>query len=67
MKKSLYLFGMPVFDMTEVNFLHNSLLHIFSFGRPPVSIDIMTQDKGLSLGKPLKNQKLLKLKVCLFV
>ena len=40
-------FGMPVFDMTEENFLHNPEMDVFSFGVPPVSIDIMTRPKGL--------------------
>ena len=35
-------FGMPVFDMTEENFLKNPDLNVFTFGRPPRSIDIMT-------------------------
>jgi len=40
-------FKMPVFDMTEKNFLNNIDLDVFSFGRPPRSIDIMTAVKGL--------------------
>jgi len=40
-------FGMPVFDMTADNFLYNPDFDVFSFGRPPVSIDIITQLKGL--------------------
>jgi hypothetical protein len=39
-------FGMPTFDMTKQNFLHNSALDVFTFGRPPVAIDIITQLKG---------------------
>jgi len=40
-------FGMPVFDMTLINFLHNPTLDVFTFGRPPVAIDIITELKGL--------------------
>lgn len=40
-------FGMPTFDMTFQNFMHNPKLDVFSFGRPPVCIDIMTSVKGL--------------------
>lgn len=40
-------FKMPVFDMSEMNFLNNQELDVFSFGRPPVSIDIMTAVKGV--------------------
>ena len=45
--KSFHEFGMPVFDMTEKNFLHNESFDVFTFGRPPVSIDIMKMVKGL--------------------
>lgn len=41
------IFGMPVFDMTEQNFLKNPDMNVFTFGRPPRSIDIMTAVKGL--------------------
>jgi hypothetical protein len=41
-------FGMPVFDMTENSFLNNKALDVFSFGRPPSSIDIMVEVKGLT-------------------
>ena len=40
-------FRMPVFDMTEANFLDNPRFDVFTFGRPPVSIDVMTALKGL--------------------
>lgn len=41
-------FQMPVFDMTLENFMHSSMFDVFTFGRPPVAIDIMTGVKGLS-------------------
>lgn len=40
-------FGMPVFDMTEETFLNYPDWDVFSFGRSPVEIDIMTAVKGL--------------------
>jgi len=40
-------FGMPVFDMTLDNFIDSSQFDIFTFGTPPVSIDLMTRVKGL--------------------
>ncbi|MCE7062955.1 nucleotidyltransferase [Dyadobacter sp. CY343] len=40
-------FGMPLFDMTEENFLKNPDFDVFTFGRVPVSIDIITNLKGL--------------------
>ena len=40
-------FGMPVFDMTEENFLDHPVWDVFTFGVPPVAIDIMVKVKGL--------------------
>jgi len=40
-------FGLPVFDMTEQRFLTADEVDVFSFGRPPVSIDIITKLKGV--------------------
>lgn len=40
-------FGMPVFDMTEESFLKNKELNVFTFGKPPSSIDIMVEVKGM--------------------
>jgi hypothetical protein len=40
-------FGMPVFDMTEDNFLHHPNWDVFTFGLPPSAIDIMVSIKGL--------------------
>lgn len=42
------LFGMPTFDMTADNFLNNPAFDVFTFGRQPVAIDIITAIKGLS-------------------
>jgi hypothetical protein len=39
---------MPVFDMNESNFLFNKDLNVFSFGRPPVLIEILKEISGLS-------------------
>jgi hypothetical protein len=40
-------FGLPVFDMTESKFLDTDFADVFSFGRPPISIDIITKLKGV--------------------
>lgn len=40
-------FKAPVFDMTENNFLNHPKWDVFSFGNPPVCIDVMTKVKGL--------------------
>src|SRR5664279_4153046 len=45
--KAFSQFGLSVFDMTEENFLNVEAADVFSFGRPPVSIDILTKLKGV--------------------
>lgn len=44
---AFHKFGMPVFDMTLERFLLIPYYDVFTFGRPPVSIDIITHIKGL--------------------
>jgi hypothetical protein len=51
-------FGMPVFDMTEENFLHHPEWNVFSFGRSPVAIDIMTEVKGLGFDETFTKSKI---------
>ena len=46
-KKAFSVFGMPVFDMTEENFLHHPVWDVFTFGIPPVAIDIMIKLEGM--------------------
>ena len=51
LSKAFALFGMPTFDMTAQNFLHNPALDVFTFGRQPVAIDIITAIKGLTFSE----------------
>ncbi len=44
---AFHIFGMPVFDMTEENFLSHPIWDVFTFGTPPVAIDIMVKLEGL--------------------
>lgn len=44
--KAFTIFKMPLFGMTRERFLSDKN-EVFTYGRPPVSIDIMTQVKGL--------------------
>ena len=50
-KQAFLNFGMPVFDMTEENFLLHPDWEVFTFGRPPSSIDVMISVKGLSFNE----------------
>lgn len=55
LKKAFADFGMPVFDMTEQNFLSHPNWDVFTFGVPPVAIDIMVQVKGLGFNACFDN------------
>lgn len=46
-KEAFRNFGLPVFDMTEYNFLEHPHWDVFTFGLPPVAIDIMVKIDGL--------------------
>jgi hypothetical protein len=48
--KAFSQFGLPVFDMTEKKFLDVKAADVFSFGRPPISINILTKLKGVEFG-----------------
>jgi hypothetical protein len=50
-KKAFTVFGMPVFDMTEENFLHHPVWDVFTFGLPPVSIDILIKLEGMAFAE----------------
>jgi hypothetical protein len=46
LEKAFSIFNMPLFDMTEENFLNNNDIDVYTFGRQPVAIDIMNRIKG---------------------
>ena len=52
--KAFNQFHMPVFDMTLEKFLQVNESDVFSFGRNPVGIDIMTAVKGLNFDEAYK-------------
>jgi hypothetical protein len=47
LKMAFHEFGMPVFVMTEDNFLSHPAWDVFTFGVPPVAIDIMVKVKEM--------------------
>ena len=51
------MFGMPVFDMTEEKFLNPEKAVVFSFGREPRQIDILTKVKGLKFNVAIANAR----------
>lgn len=46
LKRAFEQFGMPVFDMTEENFINHLHWDVFTFGNPPVAIDINVKLQG---------------------
>ena len=54
-RHAFFEFGMPVFDMTEDVFLTDPEKDVFTFGRPPSSIDMMVSVKGLDFDECYKN------------
>jgi hypothetical protein len=58
--KAFKRFGMPVFDMTLSNFINNHALDVFTFGRPPVAIDLITHVDGLEFNEAYINSPLRK-------
>lgn len=52
--KAFLEFGLPVLDMTLENFLNTEKMDVFSYGRPPVSIEIMTLLKGCDFSESFK-------------
>lgn len=57
-KKAFDQFGMSVFDMTLDNFLSHPNWDVFTFGTPPVSIDLMVQVQGLDFEMAYENSVL---------
>lgn len=57
LKLAFSIFQMPVFDMTEDKFL-DSNYDVFTFGRPPLCIDITTKVKGLDFEETYLNSEI---------
>lgn len=54
LSKAFAIFGMPIFDMTEENFLSKKY-DVFSIGRSPIRIDLITTLKGVDFEDAYKN------------
>ena len=46
-----------MFDMTKENFLNSTDFDVFTFGRPPISIDLMTEVRGLQISISYLNKE----------
>lgn len=67
LKQAFDHFRLPIFDMTLEKFLNIELYDVFTFGRPPVAIDIMTKVKGLEFSAALQKSEWFELKETLKV
>lgn len=47
LKSAFESFGLPMATLTKDNFLHNENLDVFTYGRAPVSIDILKRISGV--------------------
>jgi len=54
LSKAFAIFGMPLFDMTLENFMGEKF-DVFSIGRSPIRIDIITKLKGLNFEDAIKH------------
>ena len=48
-------FKMPTFDMTEDSFLNQTKINVYTFGRPPVCIEILKEISGFTFQEINKN------------
>ena len=54
LSKAFAIFGMPLFDMTLENFMGEKF-DVFSIGRSPIRIDVITKLKGLDFEDAFKH------------
>jgi len=54
LRKAFAIFGMPIFDITAENFLSDRF-DVFSIGRSPLRIDIITKLKGINFIEAFDN------------
>lgn len=52
---SFLKFGLPIIAISKESFLNTTDFDVFTFGRSPVSIDIMTKVKGLDFDPVMKD------------
>lgn len=67
LKSAFTKFQMPIFDMTESTFLNDDSIDVYTFGRPPVTIDIIVKLKGLDFSDVWNSREEKKLDENLFV
>jgi hypothetical protein len=48
-------YHMPLFDMTEDSFLYQSQINVYTFGRPPICIEILKEISGFTFQEIYNN------------
>lgn len=56
--KAFLDFGLPTLDISEDNFLKNDEMDVFSFGTPPVCIEILKKVKGCNFDEAFSKSRL---------
>lgn len=49
--KAFSVYGLPIKDISKDDFFNNEEMDVFSYGRPPVSIDVMKKVKGCNFSQ----------------
>lgn len=57
LQTAMRIFGLPSVAIARSDFLNPSGMDVFTFGRPPVSIDILTKVKGLDFAESSASAK----------
>ena len=55
LKKAFSIFGMSLFNLTEERFCDTSSNDVFTFGRAPICIEILTKISGLEFNSSYEN------------
>lgn len=58
LERAFKIFGMPMFDLTIDKFLDTVNFDVFSFGRPPISIEILTIVLGLEFNAAFSESRI---------
>jgi hypothetical protein len=57
--KAFFEFDLPLYEMNLEKFLDASKTDVFSFGRPPITIEILTHVKGVDFNEAFARSKII--------
>ena len=61
MLRAFHEFGLPESFIKEVDFLNPEDKDVFTFGRPPLAIDVMTKMKGVTFDEVFDESQMMKI------